>query len=62
MYKVKERRKELGWSQEKLSKISGVSRAIISALETSDSTRTSTGTLIKLATAMTCSVADIFVA
>ena len=62
MYRVKEMREELGWTQEKLSEASGVSRTIISALETSDTTRTYTGTLIKLAAAMNCTVADIFVA
>ena len=62
MYRVKEKRKELGWSQEVLSEKSGVSRAIISALETDDSARTSVGTLIKLANAFGCRVADIFVA
>ena len=36
MYKVKLMREKLGWTQEKLSEISGVSRALISMLETSD--------------------------
>ena len=62
MYRVKEKRKELGWSQEVLSEKSGVSRAIISALETDDSAQTSVGTLIKLGNAFGCRVADIFVA
>lgn len=62
MYRVKEKRKELGWSQEVLSEKSGVSRAIISALETDDSAQTSVRTLIKLANAFGCRVADIFVA
>lgn len=62
MYKVKAMREKLGWSQEKLSEKSGVSRAVISMLETSDEAKTSTGTLLKLATAMNCKVADIFIA
>lgn len=62
MYKVKQMREKLGLTQEKLSEISGVSRALISMLETSDETKTSTGTLLKLAKAMKCKVADIFVA
>lgn len=62
MYKVKMMREKLGWTQEKLSEISGVSRALISLLETSDETKTSTGTLLKLAKAMNCRVTDIFVA
>lgn len=62
MYKVKMMREKLGLTQEKLSEISGVSRALISLLETSDETKTSTGTLLKLAKAMNCRVSDIFVA
>lgn len=62
MYKVKQMREKLGLTQEKLSEISGVSRSLISMLETSDETKTSTGTLLKLAKAMNCKVADIFVA
>ena len=52
MYKVKLMRGKLGWTQEKLSEISGVSRALISMLETSDETKTSTGTVLYLAWAV----------
>ncbi len=42
MYKVKERREAKGWSQEKLAAESGVSRAIVSALENDDTIPTTT--------------------
>lgn len=60
MYKVKERREEKGWSQEKLAVESGVSRAIVSALENDNTIPTTTNTLFKLARALDCKVADIF--
>ena len=62
MYFVKETRISKGLSQEKLAKIAGVSRATIACLETNNNARTSTGTLIKIATALECKVSDIFVA
>lgn len=60
MYAVKQKREKLGMSQEKLSKKSGVSRTIISALETNHDTVTSTATLLKIADALGCNVSDIF--
>ena len=60
MYKVKERREEKGWSQEKLAVESGVSRAIVSALESDNTIPTTTNTLFKLARALDWKVADIF--
>lgn len=60
MYAVKKKREELGISQEELSKKSGVSRTIISALETKNDTITSTMTLLKIADALGCNVSDIF--
>jgi transcriptional regulator with XRE-family HTH domain len=60
MYAVKQKRKKLGISQKELSKKSGVSRTIISALETNNDTVTSTATLLKIADALGCNVSDIF--
>ncbi len=60
MYAVKQKREKLGISQEELSKKSGVSRTIISALETNNDTVTSTATLLKIADALGCNVSDIF--
>ncbi len=60
MYAVKQKREKLGISQEELSKKSGVSRTIISALETNNDTVTSTTTLLKIADALGCKVSDIF--
>lgn len=59
-FKVKERRKELGLSQEELSEKAGVSRVIISRLENNDQVVTTTATLIAIADAMNCQVSDIF--
>lgn len=60
MYSIKEKREEKGMSQEELSRLSGVSRATISNLETNDMAKTSTGTLLKIAQALDCKVTDIF--
>lgn len=59
-YKVKEIREEMGLSQEGLSKKSGVSRAIISGLESGTIKETSTRTLSKIAQALDKKVSDIF--
>jgi transcriptional regulator with XRE-family HTH domain len=59
-YKIKEARKELHMTQEELSKKSGVSRTIISGLETGVITTTTTGTLLKIANAMGKEVSEIF--
>lgn len=47
-------------TQEKLSEISGVSRAIIAALESGARTNTSTDTLYKIAQALDVDISDIF--
>ncbi len=60
MYKVKERRAELGISQVELSKKSNVSRTIISGLESGKIVVTTTETLLKIANALDCKVSDIF--
>lgn len=58
-YKIKEMREKKGMSQDELSKISGVSRAIISGLETGRSTTTTTGTIDKIARALGVPVSKI---
>ena len=59
-YRIKESRLELNMTQEELSKKSGVSRAIISGLESGRITVTTTDTLLKLANAMDKKVSEIF--
>lgn len=59
-YKIAEKRKEQNLSQESLSRKSGVSRAIISDLETGRRTDMTIGTLRKLANALNCGIGDIF--
>lgn len=59
-YRIKECREEQGMSQEELSKKSGVSRTIISGLETGTIVTTTTGTLLKIAKALNKNVKDIF--
>lgn len=59
-YRVRELRKQKNLSQQALSEASGVSRAIISALESGKEVITTTGTLRKLARALGCSVPDLF--
>lgn len=59
-YAVKEIREELGLSQEALANKSGVSRTIISGLESGKIKETSTKTLFKIANALDKKVSDIF--
>lgn len=59
-FKIKEYRKRIGMSQQELSEKSGVSRTIISGLESGRIKVTSTGTLLKIALAMDAEVGDIF--
>lgn len=59
-FKIKEIRKEKGYSQEKLSELSGVSRNLIARLETGELTSTSTNTLFKLAQALNVKVKSLF--
>ena len=58
--RIKEFRKKLNISQEELARKSGVSRAIISGLETGGLTVTTTETLSKIAKALEKKVSDIF--
>ncbi len=59
-FRVKEFREKMKISQEELSKRSGVSRTIISGLESGTIRVTTTETLLKLANALNCTVAEIF--
>ena len=59
-YKIKEVREALNISQEKLSELSGVSRAIISKLENNDNVTTTTSTLIAISNALGKNVNEIF--
>ena len=59
-YKIKEMREQKEMSQEKLSELSGVSRSIISGLESGRVTVTTTMTLLRIAKALGVAVDDIF--
>ena len=61
-YKIKEKRTEKSMSQTELAEQSGVSRAIISKLESGEEVVTTTDTLMKIANALGCPVTDIFCA
>lgn len=60
MFNIKTLRLKKNMTQEKLSEISGVSRAIIAALESGARTNTSTDTLYKIAQALDVDISDIF--
>ena len=59
-FRIGECRKEQGMSQQELAERSGVSRSIVSGLESGRITVTSTGTLLKIANALGVDVSDIF--
>lgn len=61
-YKIKECREAAGLTQTELSEKAGVSRAIISGLESGTITTTTTKTLISIADALGKKVSDIFLA
>lgn len=58
--KIKERRTELGMSQDRLAEKSEVARTVISQLETGTREVVTSDTMLKIARALDCSVADIF--
>lgn len=60
IYKIAEVRRSKGISQEELAIKSGVSRSIISNLETGAADVTTTGTLEKIASALEVKVTDLF--
>ena len=59
-YKIRERRKEKKMSQCELAEKSGVSRTVISGLESGSITTTITDTLLNIARGLDRYVADIF--
>ena len=59
-YKIRDFRQELNMSQQKLADTAGVSRAIISGLESGTIEVTTTETLLKIARALGKKVSDIF--
>ena len=61
-FKIKEARKEKGYTQEELAKRANVSRATIIGLENGSVTITTTDTLPKIASALDKKVSDIFLA
>lgn len=60
MFRVKEEREKKGMTQEELAKKAGVSRTIISGLESGTINVTTTKTLKKIAEALDKNVSDIF--
>ena len=58
--KIRELREKLNISQEELSSVSGVSRTIISQLETGKREVTTTKTLRRIATGLGTTVSDLF--
>ena len=60
LFRVKEEREKKGMTQEELSKKAGVSRTIISGLESGTINVTTTKTLKKIAEALGKNVSDIF--
>ena len=60
VYNIKAVREEEGMSQEELSKKAGVSRSIISGLESGRASVTTTETLCKIADALGRPISDIF--
>ena len=59
-YKVRNRREQLGMTQDELAQKSGVSRQTISAIETNSGRNTSTKTLQRIASAMETTVGELF--
>lgn len=59
-FRIREYRNEQKMSQQKLSETSGVSRAIISGLESGTIAVTTTDTLLKIAAALGKKVSEIF--
>lgn len=59
-YNIKAVREKKGWSQEKLAKESGVSRSIISGIESGRIKTTTTFTLLRIAEALGTKIDKIF--
>ena len=61
-YSIEDARKNKGLTQNELAELSGVSRTIISGLESGRIKNTTAGTLVKIASALKVNVEDIFFA
>lgn len=59
-FMIQKKREEVGLTQEALAQKAGISRALLSLLETNKTTVTTTKTLQKIAKALDCSVNEIF--
>ena len=57
---LKQKREELGLTQEELAKLSNVSRPTISMIESNMLKEIKSSTMLKLATALKCDIGDIF--
>ena len=57
---IKDAREKLGISQAALAEAAGISRTMISKLETNQKTDCKVSTLLAIASALGCSVGDIF--
>ena len=57
---LKQKREELGLTQEELARISNVSRQTISMIENNSLNYIKSLTMLKLATALKCDIGDIF--
>jgi Helix-turn-helix. len=60
-FAIKEKREEKKMSQEKLAEMAGISRGTLSRLEQNKDTVTSTTILSRIAEALQCPVASLFV-
>lgn len=61
-YRIREEREKKNMTQEELSKLSGVSRGTISALENGSSRATTTKTLMNIARALGISIEELILA
>lgn len=59
-YRIRECRKARRMSQSELARLSGVSRSIISGLETGRTSVTTTSTILKIANALNVTVEELF--
>ena len=59
-YRLRSIRRAKDITQEELSRLSGVSRATIASIESGENRVALSSTLLKLATALECSVEDLF--
>ena len=60
MIKLKEKRENLGMTQDELAEKSGVARSTIARIEGNDTVAVTTATLGRLADALKCTISEIF--